>query len=297
MVANQLNPNISFFLAMMHSPYLGNTNIINGHAIYNALLCWTDIVQEQINKVSFGIPQNAPIPLKGSHNYYLNVSESPKIKRPKKIKELKDEKVKESILDNLKKGYDAFKILRNTENTLTNPLIDDSPISFEILKPKHSIVIAHKINYFIFYVMWNGEIPSVNYVNTEFTLGAGRNNGFGFTRIERVVNTTMDELILGVPDVDKFTAINGIKGIYNHAKYGFGEYIVDSSKTTGKRLIKFTTPLCMRSTYPKTTQYGTLPSFIIPVRYEKRNYYLWDKGTEHMLECIPDGKAFELKEN
>lgn len=293
MVADQLNSNISFFLALMHSPYLGNTNIINGHAIYNALLCWEDIKPSQIEKVSFGIPQNAPIALRGSNKYITDLEEEPKIEKQKPGKEKK--KLSASILDNLTKGYEAFKVLRGTENTLSNPMIDDSPIPFDILRPKYGTVIAHKIEYFIFYVVWHGSIPENSYTNTEFTLGAGRNNGFGFTRIERTFNTTIKDLIAGAPN--EYSAASGIKGIYNHDRYGFGEYIIDSSRATGRTLVKLTTPLCMKSTYPKATHYGTLPSFFVPVQYEKKNYYLWDKGTEHILECIPDGKAFELMEN
>lgn len=286
MVANRLNPDISFFLALMHSPYLGNTNIVNGHAIYNALLCWENINPKQIEKVSFGIPQNVPIALKGSNKYLLNVREEPKTEKPK------GKAPQRTVLDNLTKGYEAFKVLRATENSLTNPNLDNSPIPFEILKPKHGAVIAHKIDYFVFYIIWRDAVPDNDYTNTEFTLGAGRNNGFGFTRIEKVFHTSMEDLIAGAPN--KFTATNGVKGIYNHARYGFGEYILDSSMTTGAKLVKLTTPLCMKSTYPKTTQYGTLPTFIKPVPYEKRNYYLWDKGFEHTLECIQSGKAFEI---
>lgn len=287
MVADNINTNISFFLGRMHSPYLGNTNIINGHAIYNSLLKWTDVNAGDIEKVSFGISQNDPISLKGSNKYQLNVSETPKIEKPKR-------KIRDTVLDNLSKGYDAFKVLRGIENSLTNPNIDYSPIPFEIIKPKHGTLIAHKIDYFTFFIIWKNKIPDIDFTGTELTIGAGRNSGFGFTTVERVFNTTLSQILFGLPEEDKTYAMSGISGIYNHARYGFGEFIIDQSKTTKKKLVKLTTPLCMRTTYPEATQYGSLPSFITPTIYEKTDNFIYDKGTRHTLGCIQSGKTFEL---
>lgn len=292
MVENRLNSNISFFLTLMHSPYIGERNIINGHAIYNALLRWTDIKPNEIEKVSFGISQNDPISLKGSNKYLINVNEEPKIDISKRKNSPK------TILDNLDKGYEGFKILRSTENILSNPLYDFSPIPFEIIKTKRGqTLIVHKIDYFVFFIVWKDKKPEIDFINTEFSLGFGRNNGFGFSRIEHVYDTSIEKLTAGFTNEhDKFTAINGIKGIYNHTKYGFGEYILETTNN-GTKIIKTITSLCMNSTFPNSFQYGTLPSFIKPILYNKTNYALWDKGVEHNLQVIRSGKAFEIQEN
>ncbi len=291
MVENRLNPNISFFLTLMHSPIIGDRNIISGHAIYNALLRWTNISPKDIEKVSFGIPQNNTISLKGSAKYLINVSEEPKTDISKRKSSPK------TILDNLDKGYDGFKVIRNTENVLSNPLYDFSPIPFEVIKNKRGqSMIVHKIDYFVFFIIWKNIKPEIDFTNVEFTLGYGRNNGFGFSRIERVYDTNMEKLIIDIEDREKFTAINGIRGIYNHAKYGFGEYILETTGS-GIKIINTITPLCMSSTFPNSTQYGTLPQFVKAIPYTKVNYSIWDKGTEHNLKVIRSGKVFEVLES
>lgn len=290
MVADKINPDISFFLVLMHSPLIGNKNIINGHALYNALLCWSDIKPDDIERVSFGIPQNDPVTFKGFNKYYQNTIEEPKITIPEKKYPPK------TLLDNINKGYEGFVLLRSTENLLTNPLFDFSPIPFEIISTmRGQKLIAHKIDYFVFYIIWKGNRPDIDFTNMEFNIGMGRNNGFGLTKVERVLHTNMDALTEGVSEQDKFTAINGIKGIYNHTRYGFGEYILDTMNT-GQNIIKLTTPLCMNSTFPKTTQYGALPSHVKPVSYTKTPYIIWDKGAEHKLQVLGAGKAFTIQE-
>jgi len=291
MVENRLNYNISFFLTLMHSPLIGDRNIINGHAIYNALLRWTNLSPKDIEKVSFGIPQNNTISLKGSAKYLVSVSEEPKTDISKRKSSPK------TILDNLDRGYEGFKVIRSTENIFSNPLYDFSPIPFEIIKTKRGqSMIAHKIDYFVFYIIWKNIKPEIDFTNVEFTLGSGRNNGFGFSRIEKIYDTSVEKLIVGVDEDDKFTVINGIKGIYNHAKYGFGEYILETTNS-GIKIINTITPLCMNSTFLNSTQYGTLPQFIKAIPYTKVNYSIWDKGIEHNLHVIRSGKAFEVLEN
>ena len=302
MVANRVNPEVTFFLTLMHGGLVGNKNIINGHAIYNALLCAIpDMRPDEIDKVSFGISQNDPVTFPGFNKYITNTDEESKIVDENKKKKVPDE----TILDNFSKvdtktgmsrGYEVFTVLRSTENILTNPLFDYSPIPFEIIKTaRGTSQIIHKIDYFVFYIVWKNAKPRLEFKNKEIVIGAGRNNGFGFSNIERVFNTTMSNIVAAVPEADKYTAINGITGIYNHARYGFGEYVLDTMNT-GARIIKLTTPLCMNSTFPNVTQYGTLPTFVKSVPYTKSGYSLWDKGLEQSLQVIRPGKAFEIQE-
>ena len=295
MVANQINPDISFFMGLMYSPLIGDKNVINGHALYNAMLRWSDIKADNINKISFGIPQNDPVTFKGFNKYHQNTIEEPKNPIMREGKIIKKAQPK-TVLDNINKGYEGFTVLRSIENILTNPLYDFSPIPFEIIHTmRGQRMIAHKIDYFIFYIVWKGTKPDTDFTNTEFSIGMGRNNGFGLTNIERVFNTNMDAVTAGVPEHDKFTAINGIMGIFNHTRYGFGEYVLDTMNT-GQSIMKLTTPLCLNSTYPNATQYGALPSHVKPVPYTKSPYILWDKGVEQTLQVIKPGKAFEIQE-
>lgn len=290
MVGDKVNSDVTFFLALMHSPLIGDKNVINGHALYNAMLRWSDIKPGSIDKVSFGISQNDPVTFKGYNLYNQNTLEEPKTAIPEKKYPPK------TVLENINKGYEGFTMLRSIQNTLTNPLYDFSPIPFEVIRTmRGQKLIGHKIDYFIFYIIWKGARPDTDLTNTEFTLGMGRNNGFGFTNIERVYNTTLDSLLVGVTELDKFTAMNGIKGIYNHARYGFGEYVFDTMNT-GQRIIKLTTPLCMNSTFATATQYGALPSHIKTVPYTKTPYTMFDKGIKQNLQVITPGKAYELIE-
>lgn len=280
MVANKLNPDVTFFLAMMNTPLIGNRNVINGHALYNAMLCWSSISPKDIDKVSFGITQNEAVSFKGSNVY--------KIRIPKEIP------IKESVLTNLKHGYEAFVVLRSIQNTFTNPLLDYSPIPFSMVHTQQGQrLIAHEIDYFTFYVVWKDAKPNIRFLGTELAIGMGRNNGFGMAVIEDVYNTNMDELVASVPEKDRYTAVNGIKGICNHSRYGFGEYTLDTTNT-GQRIIKLTSPLCLNSTFANATHYGTLPGFVKPVPYTKIPYCLWDKGIEQTLQVITPGKAFEI---
>ncbi len=290
MVENRVNPEVTFFLGLMHGGLVGNKNIINGHAIYNALLCAIpDLRPIDINKVSFGITQNDPVTFKGSNKYQTNTKEEPKITVPEKKSPPK------TILDNLNKGYEGFCVLRSTENILTNPLFDFSPIPFEIIQTgRGTTQIIHKVDYFVFFIVWKDTKPKIDFINKEIIIGSGRNNGFGFSNIERAYDTTINDLVNGVPDEDIFTAINGITGIYNHARYGFGEYVLDVMNN-GVKIIKLTTPLCMNSTFPNATQYGTLPNFVKTVPYTKSGYSLWDKGIEQSLQVIRPGKAYEIQ--
>ncbi len=280
--------NITFFLTLMHSPLIGNKNIINGHAIYNALLYTRKFKPSDIHKVSFGIAHNEPVSYKGFNKYVINIEEE-MIGSSDKVMKIRNET--KTILDNLKKGYNGYMALRSTQNILTNPLIDYSPINFEIIKTKHGNHFAHMIKYFVFYVVWRNDIPSIDFKNLEISIGASRNAGFGFCRIEKTYSTTVDEIVAGA--FDEFTAKNGINGIYNHSKYGFGEFILDKT-SKGIKIIKFITPLCMSSTFHKSTQYDILPSFIEPSTFDKSDYYIWDKGTEYRLDCIQPGKVFSI---
>ena len=281
------NPDITFFLALMHSPLIGNKNIINGHAIYNALLRTGKFKPADLEKVSFGIAQNEPVTYEGFNKYITNVEEEAKIKTDAQ----KKKKESRTILDNLKKGYDGVIVLRSTQNILTNPLIDHSPIPFDIIKAKHGACYAHKITYFVFYVIWKNGVPEIEFKDMEIAMGAARNSGFGFTRIERAYNTTMEDIVAGA--FDEFTARNGISGIYNHSKYGFGEFMI-TKKANGDQIIKLITPLCMKSSFPKSTIYRSLPTFIKPMTYDKVKYYIWDKGQEHVLDCIQSVKAIDM---
>lgn len=287
------NYNISYFLVLMHSPLISKRNIINGHAIYNALLRSGKINPDEILKISFGISQNIPISLKGSNKYLINVEEEDKIpiRKEKKIK------IKPTIIDNLtEKGYDGFVALRKTENNFTNPLYDFSPIPFKVIKSKHTELhddlISHCISYFTFYIIWKNEVPSIDFKNMEFGLGKARNNGFGFSRIEKVVNITTDQLLSKV-DGDLFdTTLKGILGIYNHKKYGFGEYIIENNKW-----FKLTTPLCMESSLKDTGKYTFTPSCTEIDNYIISPYYLWDDNHLYELKVINAGKTFILKKD
>ncbi len=270
------NPNITFFFVSMKSPYISKRTNINGHAIYNALLRTRMFNPKDISKVSFGISQNYPISLKGKNDFYVNIEEPDK---------------KKTIIKNIEKGYEGFKILRLSQNNLTNPLLDYSPIPFLFVCPKHGNVITHEIQYFNFYIIWNGNVPDIKFKGFEFGIGKSRNKGFGFAVIHDYMHTNSEQIIKD--SIDSFTAYSGLCGIYNHSKYGFGEFIVDKTKDDVS-LIKLITPLCLNSEIIGSTSYGSLPAFIKPIEYDKINYYLYHKGIESKLECIDNGKVMEI---
>ncbi len=268
--------NITFFMVVMTSPYIGKRTVINGHAIYNALLHTNKFNPKDIKKVSFGISQNFPISYKGKNDFYINIEEPEK---------------KKTLIKNIEKGYDGFIALRTLQNNLTNPLIDYSPIPFTIISPKHNKEITHQIQVFNFFIIWNNNIPEIEFMGLEFGLGKARNNGFGFVKIHDYVHTETSKIVN--VSVDEPMAFTGIDGIYNHTKYGFGEYII--TETNNKiPIIKLTTPLCLSSTIPKSTQYGSLPTFVKDTEYTKIPYYLWYKNQEHKLDCINSGKVMEV---
>ena len=265
---------------MMISPYIGRRTVINGHAIYNALLHTNKFNPKDIKKVSFGITQNLPISYRGKNDFYINIEEPEK---------------KKTLIKNIEKGYDGFIALRTLQNNLSNPLIDYSPIPFTVISPKHNKEVVHQIQVFNFFIIWNNNIPEINFKELEFGLGKARNNGFGFVKIHDYVNTNTSKIING-SSFDEYTVINGIEGIYNHTKYGFGEYII--TETSNKiPIMKLISPICLNSTIPKSTQYGSLPTFIKDTDYIKSPYYLWYKNQEHKLDCINSGKVMEVSFN
>lgn len=274
--SNLNNYHITFFLCVMQSPYIGRRTVINGHSLYNALLREKKINPKNVVKVSFGISQNLPLSLKGKNDFYINIEEPEK---------------KKTLIRNIEKGYDGFVALRWMQNNLSNPLIDNSPIPFEIIKPKHcDQEIVHQIQYFNFYIVWKNEVKD-DFKDFEFGLGKARNNGFGFCRVHDYISTTLERVVEG--SIDKYTACHGISGIYNHARYGFGEFILQKT-SQNIPLIKLVTPLCLSSTIPDSTKYGALPSFIKETNYTKDKYYLWHKNSEHELEVINSGKVMEV---
>lgn len=283
------NPNITFFLAMVHSPVVGERSIINGHAIYNALLRTGKFRPDDIKKVSFGISRNVPIPITGSNIRTIEIKEEQKSDKNKKERSY-------SILENINKnGYDGFLDLRSNQHILTNYLLDYSNIQIDIIRPVYGQEIVHYIHHFVFYVIWKENHPDISFKWFEFNLGKERNNGFGFTKIEKYLHTNMNQLVNSLPDHYKFTVINGIEGVCNHKKYGFGEYIITETK---KRvpIIKLITPLCLKTTIPGGNIYKSLPSFIDKQNeYTTINYPIWHKGVKHNLECVDSGLVRGIK--
>jgi hypothetical protein len=89
------------------------------------------------------------------------------------------------------------------------------------------------------------------------------------------------------------TAKNGMTGILNHKKYGYGEYqIKKSEKSKGKYWIQLTTPLCLSSTIEGSRNYIVPPPFMIGDVYRKHKESIWRKGKVENLYCISDGAVF-----
>lgn len=278
------NPNITFFLGMVHSPLVGERSIINGHSIYNALLRSGKFNPKDIKKVSFGISRNIPIPIDNFNIKFIKIQEEPKILKNKK------QKNSDNILNNItKNGYSGFIDLRSNQHILTNYLYDYSNIQFDVIRPIYGRELIHYIHHFVFYIIWENKLPDIDFQWFEFSLGKERNIGFGYTRIEKYLNINMEEILEDVPDKYKSTIRNGIEGIYNHKKYGFGEYII--TETNNKvPIIKLITPLCLKTSIPKCGVYGSLPSFIDKQsEYTTIDYPIWHKGEKHILECVDNG--------
>lgn len=263
-----MNDNITFFLVEMDSPLVSLRSTINGHAIYNALLNSKKFAPKELEKVSFGISQPSPLSYKGRNFPISNI----------------DPKEGKTIIHNIEKGYEGFKILRRMQNEITNPLYGYYPIPFKMIRPKHTErVLAHQIDLFTFFIVWESDIPSLDFNRLDFSVGKARNSGFGFARVIDCLHINMEKIVEG--SWDKFTAAQGVSGIYNHKKYGFGEFYIDAT-SNGVKGIKLTTPLCLNSTMDRSTYYGALPSFLKPTEFTKKPYHLWHKGQEHVLDCL-----------
>lgn len=279
---------ITIFFGQFESQYVGSPFMVGGNQIYSAIIREKGIqYAKELTKVSHGVFHE--LPDYRSTNW-------------------KGWYVRDRINLNNKSivTYDDFMELRNyntpfikevktkKEKENYNWLADYNRLllkhRFQISNGKNGETIdAFLPNKLSFFVIGKDDV-NLDYIS----LGAKRNLGFGSLKITDTYTFDINDLdFLNLSDDHKIidTAKNGIYGIYNHAKYGYGEFKIEKWVNKNKHLIRFITPLCMDSTIEGSTTYDKLPSFIKSDNYRKTREFMWRKGKPETLYCIADGSV------
>jgi len=278
---------INLFFAKFESPYAGSPFLISGNQIYSAIIREKGLSEIQDTlKVSHGVFHSiAPEGLNYSGKTTYNK------------KDWSGHPVGDKINLDAKhiKSYNDFFQLRSYDT----PFIKDNNkrADFDRLMRKHRFVIKSGENIDVFhadrlsfFIVADREIQL-----EQLQLGAKRNMGFGLLNITNHYSFELESLDFGSVFGDDEnlieTAKNGITGILNHAKYGYGEFKLEPWKG-GTWLVKLTSPLCLDSTVEGARHYEHLPPFMKSEGFRKHREFIWRKGKAETLYCVSDGSVF-----
>ncbi len=277
---------ITVYFGRFESPYVGSPFMISGNQIYSALIHEKGLNETKgLKKVSHGVFHVIPpksIDGRGKISYD---------KRDWKGFVVSDHI---HLSDKTIEKYDDFFQLRS----YSTPFIKDNSADHESdrIMRHHQISISsgEKINLFhadrlSFFTIGDHEIDVDN-----IQLGAKRNTGFGLFSITNKYSFYLDSLDYSIFGDDKNlieTAKNGITGILNHAKYGYGEFKLHAWGNKGW-LIRLTSPMCLDSTINGARHYSLPPPFMKSEGFRKHSESLWIKGKVEKIYCISDGSVF-----
>jgi hypothetical protein len=273
-------PVITVYFAQFDTPYIGSPTMINGNQIYSAI----------IREKGLAAIQNS---IKVSHGIFHTIVKGSKDWKGWPVRN------KANINEKTIKSYGDFFQLRNYNTPFIKDM--DQLSDYNRLIDKHRAIIKNgdKIDMFFtdklsfFIVSDRNNIVDLD----SFSLGAKRNLGFGHvTVVNEPYSFELDSLDfseLGT-DMDRInTAKNGIVGVLNHSKYGYGEYRIESSASIkDKYWVRLTTPLCLSSTVDGSREYQLPPPFMKGLVYRKHKEEIWRKGKPEKLYCISDGTVF-----
>ena len=278
---------ITIFFGKFDSPYVGSPFLVSGNQIYSA------IIREKGLKIAKGLK-------KISHGVFHNISPENTSNLGKTSYNKKDWKGypvgdKINLSEKTIEKYTDFFQLRNYHT----PFLKDNMkgiLERDRIMKHHQIIIqdGEKMDLFhadrlSFFTVGNEELQI-----EQFQLGAKRNAGFGLFTISNKYSFNLDSLDYSIFENNKAlinTAKNGIMGVLNHAKYGYGEFKLESWGDKGW-LIRLTSPLCIDSTVNGATDYSIPPAFMKSEGYRKHVEALWIKGKVEQLYCISDGNVF-----
>jgi len=278
---------ITIFFGRFDSPYVGSPFLVSGNQIYSAIIREKGLkVAKGLRKISHGVFHNI-LP-----EYISNLGKVSYNKKDWKGYPVGD---KINLSEKTIEKYNDFFQLRNYHT----PFLKDNMngiLERDRIMNHHQIVInsGEKMDLFhadrlSFFTVGNEALEI-----EQFQLGAKRNLGFGLFTVSNKYSFDLDSLdysIFGDNKVLIDTAKNGITGVLNHAKYGYGEFKMESWGDKGW-LIRLTSPLCLESTIKDSRNYPLPPPFMKSEGYRKHTESLWVKGKVEQLYCISDGMVF-----
>lgn len=282
---------ITLYFGKFESPYIGSPFLISGNQIYSAIIREKGMNEtEGLKKISHGVFHTI---LPESINHRGKVTYNKKDWKGFPVGD------KINISNTTMKTYDDFFQLRN----YNTPFAKDTNGNYEydriMRHHRLSICSGDKIDLFhadrlSFFTVGNHGVDIEN-----LQLGAKRNLGFGMFSITNKYSFDLESLDFSIFNGNENlinTAKNGICGILNHAKYGYGEFRLDGW-VDDKWLIKLTSPLCLESTIEGSRCYNNPPPFMKNEGYRKHIESIWRKGKPEKLYCVSDGNVFLYENN
>ena len=281
---------ITSVLAEFTSAYApGRTfDMVAGNAIYSALIAEKLISSYDGRKISHGIFHEIPYVVKEGgkkkttardhHGHPVSTAEGKS--QVSKIETYRDFFLTRQYITPHKSiagEYDDLRVVHSQKVRLNDSTVVD------VLHP----------HYLTFFVITKDGSGIDLHRDNEFRIGGRRNLGFGNVRVLDVGQIGLDELDYSVfGDDSKLIkdAKNGICGICNHKKYGYGEFEIVAWRDN--HLVKLISPMCLRSTLPGSNIFGRIPTLLEEDDYRERIDRLWIKGRIHELSCIDRGQVF-----
>jgi len=291
------NDLVTIYFGTFDSIYSGSPIMIGGNQIYSAIIKSYGInAISDISKVSHGIYHFIPIE---NIDYYGKVTYDKSDWKGWHVGNHinLDGKSVSTYSDFMSLRQYQTPFIKDIQNKKTNVVCSEPT---RILK-KHTFSIndGNKIKTYVpdrisFFIISKND-PCIE-VGDNIQLGAHRNLGFGNVNITNKYTFCIDDLdysCFGTDNILIATAKEGIRGILNHQKYGYGEFMIEKQKKNDNVwFIKLITPLCLSSTIENTRRYDTPPRFMYSYSYRQRMNYIWRKGKEEELQCISDGNVF-----
>lgn len=300
------------YLCALQSPHIGPRDHVRGYALYRAMLNnLPELNPRLVYKVSHGLFH---VYGQGIRSSYYDRSDGNKYdtktlacKTPGASKEhyqdiILNEYVK---LDGARvKNYLGFRALREFdfpfgEGTMTRgsyPAVV-RPYTFmargkeqsvlgddgrEIAQRKDSAIRSALITFF---TLTDSSVAGYN-PGESFSIGAARNSGYGRVTVLDKTEFPLSELDFGEAYTGdlKNLALTGIRGIGDHQKYGYGEFLLYKTRA-GAMYANLITPY--------SDSRGALPSFLEPPPLVRTcTEHMWYKGAMVSFVCVADGQSF-----
>ncbi|MFA4870921.1 MAG: hypothetical protein WC623_22170 [Pedobacter sp.] len=277
---------ITVYFGQFDSPYVGSPFLVGGNQIYSSIIREKGLSEaKSLQKVSHGVFHSI---LPESINSLGKMSYNKKDWKGWPVG------THITLSDKTMSKYEDFFQLRN----YSTPFLKENNGNHETerIMRHHNIAIQSGENFDLFhadrlsfFTVGDHEIDL-----KQMQFGAKRNMGFGLFTITNSYSFNLNDLDYSVfGDDTKLidTAKNGITGVLNHAKYGYGEFKLDSWGQKGW-LVRLTSPLCLDSTVQGARHYSIPPSFMRSEGYRKHSESLWIKGKVEKLYCVSDGNVF-----